>query len=135
MADYTIGYGKPPKQFQFKSGVSPNPRGRPPKPKPTALADVIRSTLTAPIQYREHGRTKTTTRLALGLKMIVDSAVKGDLAAAELILAVRAQALRSGDAGIDLLEIHGGLPDFSGQTAEAKTAVMSTEEISDPAKE
>src|SRR5665213_2071899 len=83
MADYTIGYGKPPKEFQFKPGVPGNRKGRPPKAQPTAVAEVIMSTLTAPIQYREHGRSKTTTRLALSLKMIVDSAVKGDLAAAD----------------------------------------------------
>lgn len=132
MADYTIGYRKPPKQFQFKSGVSPNPQGRPPKPKPTKLADVIRSTLTAPIQYREHGRSKTTTRLALSLKMIVDSAVKGDLDAADLILTIRAKALQSGDVGANLLEIHGGLPDFS--LPEEKTGDVAAVDTADAAK-
>lgn len=28
-ADYVVGYGKPPKEAQFKKGVSGNPTGRP----------------------------------------------------------------------------------------------------------
>lgn len=132
MADYTVGYEKPPKQHQFKPGASPNPKGRPPKPKPTALSKVIRSTLTAPIQYRDGRRTKTTTRSALILKMIVDSAVKGDLVAAELILTIRAHALRSGDSGVHLLEIHGGLPNLPNETAGEKEVGP---ENTDPAEE
>ena len=29
--DYEVGYGKPPKNTQFRKGVSGNPRGRPKK--------------------------------------------------------------------------------------------------------
>ncbi len=28
-ADYTVGYGRPPKATQFKAGKTGNPRGRP----------------------------------------------------------------------------------------------------------
>ncbi|MGY4471966.1 hypothetical protein ACVWWK_007675 [Bradyrhizobium sp. LB9.1b] len=93
MTDDATGYGRPPKQFQFKPGRSGNPKGRP-KRKPTALADVIKEALIAPIQYREQGRTRTTTRTEFGLKMIVDRAVKGDIDAAALILKIHTEALR-----------------------------------------
>lgn len=38
--DYEIGYGKPPKQTQFRKGQSGNPRGRPKRKKP-ALRKVV----------------------------------------------------------------------------------------------
>jgi hypothetical protein len=31
--DYEVGFGKPPREYQFKKGQSGNPRGRPRKPK------------------------------------------------------------------------------------------------------
>ena len=33
MADYDVGYKKPPKRSRFKKGESGNPRGRPKRPK------------------------------------------------------------------------------------------------------
>jgi hypothetical protein len=76
MTDDEIGYGQPPKRSQFKPGVSGNPQGRP-KRKPAAVSEVIKTTLSAPIQYREQGRTKTATRAEVGLKKLVENAVMG----------------------------------------------------------
>jgi hypothetical protein len=120
MTDDGVGYGKPPKATRFKPGVSGNPKGRP-KREPVALADTIREALNAPMQYREHGRIKTATRHELSLKMLIERAVKGSVAAAELILKTRAQALHSGDLGMERLLIDDWLPDYPGQTADEKT--------------
>jgi hypothetical protein len=120
MADDKVGYGQPPKAFQFKRGASGNPKGRP-KRKPVALAEIIENALTARIRYRERGQTKTGSRTELGLRMMIDRAVKGDLGAAELVLVIRAHAQRTGDAGVERLEVSDWLPDRPGQTAEEKT--------------
>jgi hypothetical protein len=40
MADYEIGYGKPPERTRWKKGQSGNPRGRPKKPLPQLSVDV-----------------------------------------------------------------------------------------------
>ena len=120
MPDDTIGYGRPPKQFQFKPGRSGNPKGRP-KRKPSALADVIKKTFVAPIQYREQGQTRTTTRAELGLRMIVDRAVKGDINAADLIFKIRTESRQDSTPDTKLIEIEGWLQDFPEQTAEQKT--------------
>jgi hypothetical protein len=120
MADDSVGFRKPPKKFRFKPGVSGNPRGRP-KRKQEAVAQTIKDTLNAAIQYREGGRTKTTTRMELGLKMLIENAKKGNLVAAQLILEVRAQAQRGGDIVTERLEISDWFPDYPGQTAEQKT--------------
>jgi Family of unknown function (DUF5681) len=78
MGDYEIGYGKPPRHSPFKKGVSANPRGRP-KRRNAELGDIVRSFLSAEAQYREKGRTKTTSRLELAIKRNVAAALNGDI--------------------------------------------------------
>jgi Family of unknown function (DUF5681) len=120
MADDEVGYGIPPKHSQFKPGFSGNPKGRP-KRDPAAVSDVIKTTLNAPVQYREQGRTKTATRTELGLKKLVQNAVNGDLKAAAALLEFRIQASRNGDVGVETVEITNWLEDYPGQTAEQKS--------------
>lgn len=120
MTDDEIGYGRPPERSQFKPGVSGNPKGRP-KRKPAAVSEVIKTTLSAPIQYREQGRTKTATRTEVGLKKLVENALKGDLTAAATLLQYREQASRYGDIGIEAVEISNWLEDYPGQTADQKS--------------
>jgi hypothetical protein len=131
MRDYDIGYGKPPKKSRFKPGVSGNPKGRS-KRKPSALAEIIRGVLSAPIAYRERGRIKATTRHELSLKMLIEHAIKGDLVAAALVLKVRAHAQRFGEAGVDRLQITDWLPDYPGQTADQKTQEFAGTGDADP---
>jgi hypothetical protein len=74
MSDDGVGYGKPPKRSRFKPGVSGNPKGRP-KRRPVELAGLIESVLSAPITFKEGGRSKTTTRYELSLKKLIEHAV------------------------------------------------------------
>jgi hypothetical protein len=120
VADDDIGHRRPPKQYQFKPGVSGNPKGRP-KRKPADVSEVIKDTLNAPIQIRNQGRTRTFTRTEVGLKKLVDNAVRGDLTAAATLLQVRTQASRYGDVGRETVEIRNWLEDYPGQTAEQKS--------------
>ena len=119
MADYEIGYKKPPKSGRFKRGVSGNPKGRP-KKKPISLAETINNVLDAPIKYREGGQTKVATGRELSLKMLVDRAVNGDLEAAERLPKVLEHAERYGDAGVEQIAISDWLPDYPGQSGELK---------------
>jgi hypothetical protein len=131
MADDKIGYGSPPKRSQFKPGLSGNPKGRP-KRNPTAVSEVIKNTLSAPIQYREQGRTKTATRTEIGLKKLVENAVKGDLTAATTLLQYREEASRYGDVGIETIEINNWWEDYPGQTAEQKSRESAISNQVDP---
>lgn len=124
MATDKAGYRNPPKHSRYKPGQSGNPKGRP-KRKPNAVIDIIKDTLAAPIQYREQGRAKTITRAELGLRKLVDNAVRGDLAAAATVLRARTSAARLGDAGLETIEISNWLQDYAGQTAEQKTVAAA----------
>ena len=120
MSEFEVGYKKPPIKSRFKPGLSGNPTGRQ-KRKPLALAEIVRSAFATPVTYNENGRAKTVTRLELYLKTLIEQAMRGNIGAAETVLKVRAQAQRSGDAGVDRLKIADWLPDYPGQTAEQKT--------------
>jgi hypothetical protein len=120
VADDGIGHGRPPKQSQFKPGVSGNPKGRP-KRKPADVSGVIKDALNAPIQVRNQGRTKTVTRTEVGLKKLIENAVRGDSTAAATILQIRTQASRHGDVGRETIEIRNWLESYAGQTAEQKS--------------
>ena len=109
MADYEIGYGRPPRHSQFKKGVCANPRGRP-RRRNAELADVVRSFLSVTAQYCEKGRTRKTSRLELAIKRHVTAALNGDIGSAAMLLKMRAQAIRLGDTGPLIIQIMNALP-------------------------
>ena len=57
-ANYEVGYGKPPKEYQWKKGCpSPNPKGRPKKPQ--SIREAIQLTLNKEINVKnENGDFK-----------------------------------------------------------------------------
>jgi hypothetical protein len=122
-SDYEVGYGRPPKSTRFKAGISGNPKGRP-KRRSADLAEIIRQILEAPVRYRERGRNRTASREEVALRLLIERAVSGDLASADLLMKVRADALRHGEAGYACLEVVDWLPDFPGQTGEQKTGEL-----------
>ncbi len=123
MTKYKVGFGKPPKSGQFKRGRSGNPAGRP-KKRPTPLAQKINEVLFAPMEYRERGKVKVGTRHELGIRMQVDRAAAGDVAAAENVLRIRERAEQYGNAGVQILEIHDWLPESPTQSAEERESAV-----------
>jgi Family of unknown function (DUF5681) len=127
------GRGNPPKEFQFKKGVSGNLKGRPPKSRKDQLViDVIsefRNILTA---YREGGRAKRASRLELMLKKLVNSALEGDARSAEVLFKLRAKASKSSGAKFQKFIVEDWVPDFEGQTGEQKTRAHARENEIDP---
>jgi Family of unknown function (DUF5681) len=81
--DYEVGYRKPPKNGQFKKGVSGNPSGRP--KKPSDFASELKQELNAKLVINENGKRRVITK-GVGLKrQVVNKAVSGDLRAARLV--------------------------------------------------
>jgi hypothetical protein len=77
--DYPVGYGKPPKNTQFKKGQSGNPRGRPKGSRNmlTILDDDLAVQITATV----NGRTKWMSKAEGIVKQLTRAALHGDLRA------------------------------------------------------
>jgi hypothetical protein len=121
VADYEVGYKRPPKQWQFKAGKSGNEAGRPPKPKHDGVIDIVRNVLDATVEYPDQGRIRTVKRSEVGWKRIIDSAVHGDLRAIATVLKILTSSTRASHAGVETVEIGNWRQDYPGQTAEQKT--------------
>jgi hypothetical protein len=75
-----VGYGKPPKDGQFKPGQSGNPKGRPKAAKsgPTYIAAI----LDEPLTVRKAGATESMSPFEVGVRQLVKRALsKNDLKA------------------------------------------------------
>jgi len=71
-----IGYGKPPKEHQFKKGQSGNPNGR---PKGTLnVATVVDKTLQEMVVVNENGEHKMLTKFEAAIKQMANKAALGD---------------------------------------------------------
>ena len=75
-ASYAVGFGKPPKRFQFKPGLSGNPRGRPKGSQ--SLRTKIANVLTSKIVKREGDKEKTITAIEGMVWKQVESGLKGN---------------------------------------------------------
>jgi hypothetical protein len=85
-----VGYGKPPREHQFKPGQSGNPRGRP-KGARGFKADVEQA-LSAKVVVTEDGIKRRITVVAAALLRLIQNAVKkGDLRAFEMLLTLARQ--------------------------------------------
>ncbi len=76
-SDYEVGYGKPPKQYQWEKGCkSPNPKGRPKKIR--TLKEALQVSFNKEITTKnENGEIKRITCLeALASKTIADAISK-----------------------------------------------------------
>lgn len=96
MAEYEIGYKKPPVHSRFKLGNRANPNGRG-KPKPLLESDILNSVLNDPVQYRERGKLKRAPRIELMIRSLGAAALKGDISAADMLLKMRAHCEKHGD--------------------------------------
>jgi hypothetical protein len=80
MADsYEVGYGKPPKDTQFKKGSSGNPKGRPKKVRDFDLELLRQSRETIVINV--NGRPRRISKHEAVSMQLVNKAASGDLPA------------------------------------------------------
>jgi hypothetical protein len=89
-----IGYGKPPRAYQFEPGKSGNPKGR---PKGAKSADtVLHELLQQRISLNERGKTRRITILEGILRRIAEDCLKGNIKSVAFVLN-RLQAMPPGE--------------------------------------
>jgi hypothetical protein len=89
MADYEVGYKKPPHHSRFKPGNRANPHGRG-KQKVRTEAEIVNEVMTGPVEFREGSTSKRASRIELLIKSYGAAALRGDVSAAEALLKIRA---------------------------------------------
>jgi hypothetical protein len=77
---YEVGYGKPPKDTQFKKGSSGNPKGRPKKALDFDHALLRESRVY--VTLNENGRRHRVTKHELLIKQLLNKAIGGNIPAA-----------------------------------------------------
>lgn len=86
MATYRVGYCKPPKDKQFRKGVSGNPNGRP-KGAPN-MPKILQKTLSESVEIIEGGKPKTISKMEAATRRLVDQAIAGDMHAFRVLSAL-----------------------------------------------
>ena len=82
--DYKVGYRRPPRQWQFKTGRSGNRRGRPIS-KPTAN-DMILAMAQDKVSVLEGGKMKKMNNLSIAFAKMTLKAANGDFKAIKATL-------------------------------------------------
>ena len=82
--DYDVGYGKPPKDSQFKKGQSGNPSGRP-KATHNFKTD-LKEELQERVRITEGGKVEEISKQRAVIKRMVEQALQGNARAGETVI-------------------------------------------------
>lgn len=82
--EYEVGYGRPPKEYQFKPGTSGNYKGRPKKKSDfrSDLAEIIEKEV--PVNINGQYVTMSTRKAAL--QVLIAKALKGENTALKILI-------------------------------------------------
>lgn len=87
--NYEVGYGKAPKDKQFKPGQSGNPKGRPRGIKNTL--QLLEEVSNQKITVMENGKALKITKKAAMLIQLMNKGAKGDIRAISTLLPILLQ--------------------------------------------
>lgn len=83
--DYEVGYGRPPREHQFKKGEpSRNPKGRPrgrTRPAPDLAAALLQ-----PVTIRTQGKERKAPYVEALIQVLQDKGLKGEPRAARILI-------------------------------------------------
>jgi hypothetical protein len=101
-ADEDIGYGKPPRAYQFKPGQSGHKAGRPKgsKNEETMLSDILKKK----VRINENGKVRKITVLEAILRKVAEDCLRGNIKSVGFLLNRYYAAAAGGVAQADLSE-------------------------------
>lgn len=122
------GYGKPPKEKQFKKGMSGNPSGRP--KGSLNVREALERQLHRRVQVREGGQIRTMTVFDAMIMAVITAAGRGNLKVIEWILSAVSSSK-------SLKELMGDRPvfEFTPEEAARFTYAKLTEGMEVPEKQ
>jgi hypothetical protein len=77
---YRVGPGRPPKEYQFRPGVSGNPKGASRKTSPIAtdLKGLLERELSKKLKLQQGEQERFVSKAAVGIEQLVNQFAKGD---------------------------------------------------------
>jgi hypothetical protein len=96
---YSVGYAKPPKSGQFAPGQSGNTKGRP--AGRLSLNALLLEEIARIVKVKVGEEVVHMDKERALLRMLIDAAIMGDIAAARLVLALRDRAQADMDVAPD----------------------------------
>jgi hypothetical protein len=84
--NYEVGYGRPPREHQFKSGQSGNPLGARKKRPPNPLEAEAKLLFEDKRTVRENGKARKVNLVTAAMMILRAEVMKGDLRAIEYVL-------------------------------------------------
>lgn len=83
---YEVGFGKPPRETQFRSGVSGNPKGRPKGSK--NLASIVLAESRQKVRINSPRGSRQVTKLEAAVMQLGNKSAQGDLGASSEFFAL-----------------------------------------------
>jgi Family of unknown function (DUF5681) len=83
-SDYDVGYGRPPKETQFRPGQSGNPTGA--RKGSKTIGARLRELMNSKVTVTERGRSRRISRLDIMLRQLTNDAMHGDQRALKLLM-------------------------------------------------
>jgi hypothetical protein len=98
-AEYKVGPGRPPRDFQYKPGQSGNPKGARRKPPSIApdLKLLLERALSTTVKLKQGEKEQIVTKAAAGIEQLVNQFARGDWHARRDLIALADKL------GVDLL--------------------------------
>ena len=81
---YEVGYRKPPKATQYRSGVSGNPSGK--RKVPPTLSQMLDRILGEKVEVSDRGQARRISKEEVFLRQLVAKAIGGDRQYGKLVL-------------------------------------------------